>query len=518
MNVFSNQDLDLFDSKGISAETIALQIENFKQGFPFAEIVKPATPGDGIEVLSTTEVESLLQDYDQYSRSLKIIKFVPASGAASRMFKALYEYLEQAKNIDQHSLLESDKGFNSTWNFIEKIKYFAFYHDLNLAMIQSGTSLEDQINKGNFAAVVDCLVNSGGLDYGSLPKGLLKFHTYDPANRVALEEHLVEAADYATSGDGVAYVHFTVSQEHLQKFKEKANEIIGQYEHKFGISYNISYSVQKPSTDTIAVDMNNQPFRELDGSILFRPGGHGALIENLGELDADLVFIKNIDNVVPDRLKKETTRYKKAIGGLLLKLQEKTFKFLAQLEGGNIDEENLESIIIFAVTKLKITLPDNFETYSFQLKTDFLIKNLNRPIRICGMVKNEGEPGGGPFWIKNSKGEVSLQVVESSQIDHKNMEQIEHAKSATHFNPVDLVCGTKDYKGNRFDLHHFIDPQTGFISEKSKNGKTLKALELPGLWNGAMADWITLFVEVPIITFNPVKTVNDLLRPQHQPA
>jgi len=327
----------------------------------------------------------------------------------------------------------------------------------------------------------------------------------------------VEAANYGRSKNNNAFVHFTVSPEHLEKFNEQVKGVMKIYEKKFNIKYDISFSVQKSSTDTIAVDIENNPFREDDGEILFRPGGHGALIENLNDLDGNLVFIKNIDNVVPDRLKTETTIYKKTIGGILLKLQSQVFKYLKELDKTEKDENIINKISEFAQNELNINISPGFYKMSFNDRKDFLYRHLNRPIRVCGMVKNEGEPGGGPFSVKNSKGEVSLQIVESSQVDQNNPEQKEILLSSTHFNPVDLVCGIKNYKGEPFDLHKYIDQETGFISIKSKNGKNLKAQELPGLWNGAMANWITIFVEVPIITFNPVKTVNDLLRPQHQP-
>jgi hypothetical protein len=325
---------------------------------------------------------------------------------------------------------------------------------------------------------------------------------------------LVEAAKYGVSKNNIAAIHFTVSPEHLDKFKAQVDKVKNLYENQFHIAYDISFSVQKSSTDVIAVDMNNEPFREHDGSLVFRPGGHGALIENLNDLEADLIFIKNIDNVVPDRLKETTIQYKKAIGGLLLKLQSKIFDYLKGLE--KIENSGLaQKISDFAQSELNINFPEDWGNRSNAEKKSFLFQRLNRPIRICGMVKNEGEPGGGPFWVKNPKGDISLQVVESSQVNTKDAEQLKILQSSTHFNPVDLVCGTKDYLGNSFDLHQFIDHETGFISVKSKDGKNLKAQELPGLWNGAMADWITVFVEVPIITFNPVKTVNDLLRQQH---
>lgn len=434
------------------------------------------------------------------------------------MFKALFEYLSEAVHADERSLIEKDRGFNTPHAFITNLKKFAFDRDLKETMEAHGLEPGKEIKEGRYSTVIRYLVNPEGLDYGNLPKGLLKFHSYGGASRTALEEHLAEAALYATGSDRTAHVHFTVSPEHLSRFKEKVSEVTGLYEKEYGIHYKISFSVQKPSTDTIAVDMENNPFRESDGTILFRPGGHGALIENLGDIDGDLVFVKNIDNVVPDRLKPETTRYKKAIGGLLLKLQSRAFNYLETLEKGTVDNATLEEISEFAVNDLKIILPEHFGEASPEGKSVLLANMLNRPIRICGMVKNEGEPGGGPFWVKDTRGRTSLQIVESSQVDQKDAGQMELMSKATHFNPVDLVCGIRDYRGNKFDLHRFIDPQTGFISIKSKGGKDLKAQELPGLWNGAMADWITVFVEVPIITFNPVKTVNDLLRPQHQPA
>jgi hypothetical protein len=518
MDTFNEKDLLQFKNKGVHAEVIIAQIENFRSGFPFADLVRPATPGDGIEVLTDSEVDALVEHYDAHSGSCKIIKFVPASGAASRMFKALFEYLGEASGDHEEDLLADDKGFNSPWNFIRNIDNFAFHHDLKEALARTGMDLDEEIGMGHYSRVIRALVGEEGLDYGNLPKGLIKFHHYPEGDRVALEEHLVEAAMYATSGDGVAYVHFTVSPEHLERFREKVDEVSKAYEIQFGITFNISFSVQKPSTDTIAVDMENNPFREPDGTILFRPGGHGALIENLADMDGDILFIKNIDNVVPDRLKTDTTRFKKVIGGLLLKLQDATFKYLETLQSGSVTNEKIEAITDFAEHELKIALPEGFRKRESHERAAWLQRQLDRPMRICGMVKNEGEPGGGPFWIRNSQGQVSLQVVESSQINHNDPEQVKHLHGATHFNPVDLVCGTKDHRGNKFDLHRFIDPRTGFISVKSKGGKDLKAQELPGLWNGAMADWITLFVEVPILTFNPVKTVNDLLREQHQPA
>jgi len=516
--MYDKRDLIQFESKSISVQTIDNQIANFKKGFPYAQLVKPAVIGDGILSLTGHEIEELVDYYDKNSPTLDIVKFVPASGAASRMFKALYEFNEKAGTVKEEELLHQDKTFHSVHNYFKNIENFAFFSDLKKALKDNGHDHDNLVENKKYSTHVDHLLNEHGLGYGTLPKGLLKFHKYPEGNRVAMEEHLAEGADYCRTHDGKVKIHFTVSPEHLDRFKARINEVAEIYEQRHNIHLDISFSVQKPSTDTIAVDMNNIPFRDDDGSILFRPGGHGALIENLNDIDADIVFIKNIDNVVPDRLKSETVRYKKTIGGLLIKLQKQIHEYLHLLQEENVDADLLGKIRAFAREKANIRFPDDFDGLTSDKKKLLLKQQLNRPVRICGMVKNEGEPGGGPFWVKNSKGEVSLQIVESSQVDMKNEEQRAILEKSTHFNPVDLVCGIRDYKGNHFELGKFIDPETGFISTKSKGGKNLKAQELPGLWNGAMADWITLFVEVPIITFNPVKTVNDLLRDQHQPG
>ncbi len=370
------------------------------------------------------------------------------------------------------------------------------------------------MDEKRFKDIVANLLTTPGLNYGSLPKGLLKFHKYAEGARTPLEEHLVEGALYACSSTGKVNVHFTVSSEHHELFEKLVNEKMPEYAKKFGVEYNISFSEQKPSTDTIAADSDNKPFRE-DGKLVFRPGGHGALIENLNDLDVDIIFIKNIDNVVPDRLKSDTVTYKNLIAGVLVTLQQKTFEYLKILDSGKYSQEQIEEIIRFVQQKLFCRKSDikNMEDAELVI---YLRNKLNRPIRVCGMVKNVGEPGGGPFLAYNQDGTVSLQILESSQIDMKDPKKKEMFDNGTHFNPVDLVCAVRDYKGNKFNLTEYVDKSTGFISSKSKNGRDLKALELPGLWNGAMSDWNTIFVEVPLTTFNPVKTVNDLLRDQHQ--
>jgi hypothetical protein len=515
--MFTPNDLNQFQSKGIEIKIIEKQIEDFKKGFPFAQLINAATIGNGIHSLNPQQIEHYLNYYVEHSKENVIIKFVPASGAASRMFKRLFEFVENYKETPEDKIaFQKDQSFDSVFNFIKRIKDFAFYEDLKAVLLKDGFQIDKLIQDEKYQVIVDYLLNPKGLDYGNLPKGLLKFHNYKAGNRMPIEEHLVEAALYGKDNDEKAAIHFTVSPEHLAKFKIQIENVIQAYEDMHKIKFDVSFSFQKASTDTIAVNMDNDPFRNRDGSLVFRPGGHGALIENLNDLDGDVVFIKNIDNVVPDILKPDTKTFKEVIGGLLLETQFKTFTYLKELEQNQTDELKLEEISKFAVESANIKLPKGFTSFAKDQKKKFLFHHLNRPIRICGMVKNEGEPGGGPFWVKNSKGEVSLQIVESSQVNLDDQGQKEIMQTATHFNPVDLVCGIKDYKGNAFDLHHYIDPETGFISIKSKDGKDLKALELPGLWNGAMANWITLFVEVPISTFNPVKTVNDLLREQHQ--
>ena len=517
MKMFTENDLVQIEKIGTDIRNVEMQIEHFRNGFPFASLVKPAVKGDGIQVYSMNRIEELEKYYDKNRDGLKIVKFVPASGAASRMFKNLFSFLEKVNRDDQDELLNREKGTESVHYFIDHIKDFAFYPELAKVMQENGVDPEDCLANKDFASIIEFLVDEKGMAYGTLPKGLLLFHSYGDSLRTAMEEHLVEAALYAAGNDGLAHVHFTISPEHSEKFSQTFIEVKGRYEKQYNVQLMVSFSYQKPSTDTIAVDMENRPFRESVGSLVFRPGGHGALIENLKGIDADIVFVKNIDNVVPDRLKPETVKYKKALAGLLLSLQKQTFSYLNLLENNDGEPDQLEDIRLFAEKNLSISIAGIYDHLSDSGKSRFLEKLLNRPIRVCGMVKNEGEPGGGPFWVKSPAGDVSLQIVESSQIDLNKPTQKEILNASTHFNPVDLVCAFKDFRGKQFDLNRYVDPQTGFISIKSKNGKNLKALELPGLWNGAMANWITIFVEVPVVTFNPVKTVNDLLRKQHQP-
>lgn len=491
---------------GIPEETIDWQLEIFRKGVPFMKLDRAATIGDGIIRPDAAEEYRLFHIYET-KKGISPLKFVPASGAASRMFKSLFEYLEKVKDKP-----EPDSPVREV---IEKLDSFAFYSDLVSALKENGKALGDLLREKEYSSVISCLLSEDGLQYGILPKGLLKFHSYEETVRTAFEEHFVEAASYASDGNKAA-LHFTVSPEHMEAFRNLLKEILPRYEDRFKIRFAVDFSVQKPSTDTMAVDGNNQPFRNHNGSILFRPGGHGALMNNLNELDADLIFIKNIDNVVPEKYLDITTRFKKILAGKLIEIREKVYGFLEELERPGVESELMNEIFTFIRRELCYEPQFTPDLGNSDESVLFLKKILNRPIRVCGVVKNLGEPGGGPYWAPNSSGDICLQIIESSQVDFNNSAQKEIFARATHFNPVDLVCCPKNYKGVKFDLSKFVDPSTCFISKKSKDGKDLKALELPGLWNGAMADWLTLFVEVPVETFNPVKTINDLLREKHQ--
>ncbi|CAN5244987.1 DUF4301 family protein [soil metagenome] len=511
--MFSPEEIKEIKGRGSDPELVKKQIENFKQGFPYLELIKAATIGDGILKVNEQETKDFAVKYEEESANRKIIKFVPASGAASRMFKDLFSFLQS----EDSDLNNEDLSKNKTVaKFFERLKDFAFYDDLKKVMKENNIDLEESLKNKKYKEILTYFLLDEGLGYGELPKGLLKFHHYADEVRTPIQEHLVEGAAYTKDRSGKVYLHFTVSPEHKDKFSQHIEQHRENYEKKYGVNFILSFSEQQASTDTIAVDMNNKPFRNEDGSILFRPAGHGALIENLNKLEADIVFIKNIDNVVPDRLKDQTYLFKKVLGGILLKNQEKIFNYLEKLKSTSISKEELTEIKTFLEEKLCVVQENGSNAGSTEELKNFLIQKLNRPIRVCGMVKNEGEPGGGPFWARNPDDTLSLQIVESSQVDPNNTHQKDILTNATHFNPVDLVCGIKNFKGERFNLINYRNPASGFITQKSKDGKDLKAQELPGLWNGAMSDWNTIFLEVPIITFNPVKTVNDLLRNEHQ--
>ena len=477
--MFTPNDISQIEARGLSVAEVEKQIDNFRNGFPSLPIVRAASGGDGVRQLTEEELHNAEELYNSRTKEIKTIKFVPASGAATRMFKELFEYVND------------DKRTAGIDKLITNLEKFAFFAEL-------AKYLKPQIDDKD--VVRNIIID--GLGYGSKPKGLVTFHAYKEGARKPVEEHLVEAALYASDGERAA-IHFTVSPEHKAGFLSLLEERQSYYEKKYGIKYEVSFSEQSPATDTIAVNPDNTPFRNDDGTLLFRPAGHGALIDNLDKLDADIIFVKNIDNVTTDERKPDTITYKRVLAGELLRLQERCFELLRAIKRG---EDRFEEAKAFLQSELCCKLPEN-------ASNELIINTLDRPIRVCGMVKNEGEPGGGPFWVGDDQGREQLQIAESSQIAKEDMHLM---KEATHFNPVDLVCGVKRYDGTKYDLKQYTDPKTGFISSKSAGGRELRAQELPGLWNGAMANWNTIFVEVPISTFSPVKVVQDLLRPEHQ--
>ena len=502
--IFTESDMRQIEKEGLTVDQVLKQIDLFKRGVFPVKLNRPCTINDGIINIPEDDLKSITALHEEEACKGRMLKFVPASGAASRMFRDWYIYLEKGG-------LDSGEG----QKFSGDLKKFAFFSDLSRVVSRDGEYIEDMIKSNRYADILAYILTSKGLNYGNLPKALLKFHTYPDGNRTALEEHLVEAALYTKDAGHLCQVHFTFSEEHQKDVGNYLLRVKKDYEEKYNVKYDVKFSTQKSSTNTIAVDLGNYPFRDQQGNLVFRPGGHGALLNNLNSIDGDIIYLKNIDNVVPDRLKPVTTLYKKVLGGYLVLLQNEIFKFLRLISEREAGNGAIDDMISFCEKRLNIVMPVWLEASSFSEKCAFIYKKLNRPIRVCGMVKNEGEPGGGPFWVNEGDGTQSLQIVEESQIDLRSPEQKALWSSATHFNPVDLVCGVRDYRSDKFDLFEFVDINSYFISQKSEKGRDLRALELPGLWNGAMAFWNTAFIEVPIETFNPVKTVRDLLRQQH---
>lgn len=514
----TSDDLRQIDGRGMNISDIEKQLQNFIHGFPPIPLVAAATIKHGIQQLSERRIDELSELYRLYADDHDVVKFVPASGAASRMFKHLYEFRSFYRGTSENQLeLLKDRGPDSVYYFFEHIQEFSFFPVLLDALEKRGLDFETVMFESRYEKILNTLLTERGLEFGNLPKALIPFHSYGEEVRTAFAEHLAEAAFYALSGNANCFIHFTSLPQHINLMDRHFREIREAYEDKYKIKYRISYSIQHPSTDVIAVDIENNPLRDEKGELVFRPGGHGALLQNLSSLDADLVIIKNIDNVCHDRLKQDTYIFKKVLSGHLIALQDQIFSFLNGLDNPTQSSMKvIDTMWSFVENKLNVIPPPESDKWKKEDKVDYLRRKLNRPIRVCGMVENEGEPGGGPFWVKNRDGSVSLQIVEASQIDRKNRDQELILQNSTHFNPVDLVCSTRNYKGGNFNLIDFVDPDTGFISEKSMDGIAIKAQELPGLWNGSMSDWNTVFVEVPLTTFNPVKIINDLLRPEHR--
>lgn len=494
----SAQDKEFLAKKGIAEAQVIKQLEQFKAGFPFADIQRAATIGDGIALIEESDRTKYTEIYSEALKAGKsVVKFIPASGAATRMFKAMFEF--KNADADKKSGMAAEKPYKE---FFARLNDFAFAEALK------------KTNPGSEYENIDKMLDDDGLGYGQKPKGVLLFHNYPSGARTAAEEHIYEGLNYANQ-NGEINLHFTVSPAHLELFKAAVETTKAEIEKQHGCKINITYSFQKQSTDTLAATMDNEPFRNDKGELVFRPGGHGALIENLNDLDVDLVFIKNIDNVAQEHLLPTTTLYKQVIAGYAIERKNAVDAILKGLDSG--DMSNIAKAEAFMNDELKTIYPDNYAAMSEADKVAFIKETLDRPLRVCGMVKNEGEPGGGPFWVMGQDGQVTLQVVESAQIDTNDAEKAGIMNGSTHFNPVDLFCCITDRNGKKYDLTKFVDQNAGFISYKSLGGRDLKAMELPGLWNGAMANWLTFFVEVPVATFNPVKTVMDLLRPQHQP-
>jgi hypothetical protein len=514
--MFSDKDLQQIENKGLTLELVNQQINRFIKGVPFLNLKEAANINSGILKLSAIDEARYVSIFETYKERLALVKFVPASGAATRMFKFLFQFLEDY-NPNKESInayINRNKATDMSL-FLVGLEKFPFYKDV-LEHVKQHVENYDQLSTSEqLLAFIKTMLDADKLNMSFYPKGLFPFHKYKDHNATAFEEHLFEAALYAAS-NGVANLHFTISEKHKDKFDAEFSRIEKIVEAKTQTAFNITFSYQKEATDTIAVTNKNEPFRNEDGSLLFRPSGHGALIENLNEINADILFVKNIDNVVVYKYEDTVAAHKKVLAGILVEIQQQAFKYLEVLETQELTEQTLIEIASFLHQKMNVVISPEFEKYSQKYQIEYLREKLDRPIRVCGMVKNEGEPGGGPFWVKSESGRISLQIVESAQVDKKNKTQKSIMKNATHFNPVDLVCGVKNYKGEKYDLSKFIDYKAAFISSKTKSGKNLKALELPGLWNGSMANWNTIFVEVPLITFNPVKTVNDLLKSPHQ--
>jgi hypothetical protein len=515
MNLTETQK-DQLQSKGISTDKLEEQLDRFKNGFPTLRLIRAAVIDDGIISLKNIDSESLNDFYDLEKEQLDIIKFVPASGAATRMFKFIYEFLQNYDPSKEsvNSFINKNKA-TQLFTFFAAMEKFPFFHGIKASLIEKYTDWSSKNDGEKKLLFVREMMQKDGRNYSGMPKGLVPFHRYNKHVATAFEEHLFEASIYA-SCLGTSTLHFTIAPAFKGHFSEELKRIEKIVERKTGVKFNVSYSFQQPHTDTVAVDNDNNPVVLEDGTLFFRPAGHGALLDNLNQLDADLIFIKNIDNVTVSAMEKEVCKYKKTLAGHLIKSRQQINDYMELIEKQTVPKELQIKIEDFLKSELCTVFPKDYHKYATSYQLEFLQDRLNRPLRVCGMVKNEGETGGGPYWVESKSGELSIEIVESVQVDKNSNSQQAIARSGTHFNPVDLVCCVRDYKGNKFDLNDFSDPDTGFITHKSLDGKEIKAQELPGLWNGGMSGWNSIFIEVPLITFNPVKTVNDLLKPAHQ--
>lgn len=519
ISILTQQDLIQLKSEEHRLEELTDQIRIYKSGIPNISLNRAAKTGDGIKVFSDEETDQFVIEYYEQIKYKSVIKYVPASGAASRMFKDLLQFYQSKTSYSFEELKQmskTDKSLKTVFSFISNLTDFAFYDELAELVGRDGETTEALIKKNQLKKLISYVIAEQGLNLSNLPKGEIKFHRYNQVGRTAFEEQLVESINYIDNGSGEIKLHFTVPQESLLRLKSFFDVLSASYKRK-GINFLITLSFQNKSTDTLAVDLNNNPFRDSNGKLLFRPAGHGALLQNLNDIDEDIIFIKNIDNISPEYLHPQNVKYKKLLGGILIEVQNQIFNYINKIVSDNVIGNELHEVENFSAETLSFTFPPEYNQLDVNSKAKYLFNKLNRPLRVCGMVVNEGHPGGGPFWIEEKDGTQSLQIIESAQIDLNNEKQRLIFNSSTHFNPVDIVCSIKDFQGNKFDLHKFINPSTSLIAMKSKDGRELKSLELPGLWNGSMHYWNTIFVEVPKITFNPVKEVNDLLKAEHQP-
>lgn len=497
--IFSAQEIRQIKALGIVPAQVEQQLSFFRQGPGYLRLNRPCAIRDGIIAFTPGQQRKLIDLYESELGFYNVIKFVPASGAASRMFADWFSALEK-------------EGFGSgkmERKFFQDIRRLPFF-----PLIAEGKTGKKLLQKKNINDLLRYILGADGLNYGNLPKALIPFHSYPQGLRTALEEHILEAPAYIASAKNICHLHFTLSAEHRREIARFLKRIIGGRE-KVGL-IKCTLSVQAASTNTIAVDENNMPLRNARGELVFRAGGHGTLLRNLNDLDADLIFVRNIDNITPEKLSAQNLPYRKMLGGLALKVQKENFVLLHYLDEGNPDPSVLDGIVEYCTRTLNIVFPPGFARQSKKKKIQTLFSFLNRPLRICGMVRNDGEPGGGPFWVEEKDGTQTMQIVESAQVDKTNPGQAAIWEQAGYFNPVDMVCCIKDYQGDKFILDNYVNKNAYLITNKNEKGMKFKALEVPGLWNGGMAYWNTVFVELPLKVFNPVKTVYDLLRPEHR--
>ena len=519
-NLYTQADLEQMEKLGITEDEARRQLAILEKGQRWTALERPCTPGDGITILDPEDQEHLIRRWQEGADKGRLGGFIPASGAATRMFAFLQRIRNQVDRVTLEGTADkfgrSSDDYREFRVFVGSLDDFAFFEPLVEVMSKAGVSLQENLQLGVYNDILDFLLEPKGLYYSSQPKALIPFHRYSDHYRTALEEHLVEAVHTVRDRKQWCRIHFTVAVENQAEAEAYGGEASAKYGKRLGVQYDLSFSIQSPATNTLAVDLENNPFRKDDGNLLFRPGGHGALLQNLNQLEGDIVFIKNIDNVVTDERRDLVVRYQRILAGMLLEVQNAIFSYLRVLRSGSLGANEVQEVLDFVVHRLNPSVKEQLLSCSDEEKVARLFRLLNRPLRVCGMVVNRGEPGGGPFWVKDGSGRVSLQVVEQAEIDRSSPEQVAILEGSTHFSPVQIVCGLRDFQGQPFDLRQFVDSEATFVSRKTEDGRELKALELPGLWNGGMAYWNTIFVEVPEETFNPVKTINDLLRPGHR--